>query len=94
MRGVKFTSKHSSAGRTELPDNLTALLHLTAMMILDYAAEIMLFSFGFSDAEVLANKFVTTFEHSSEQLSSQVCNKAVTVKTSSLTVACVSVQDI
>jgi len=56
------------AGRTELPDNLSALFRPIAMMVPNYAliGDVMLKSYGFEQAADLARKMVTTFTLSSE----------------------------
>jgi dynein heavy chain len=61
------------AGRTELPDNLKAILRPISMMTPDMAliAEIMLFSEGFVMAKVLSKKMTGLFDLMKEQMSKQ-----------------------
>jgi dynein heavy chain len=71
--GIFITMNPGYAGRTELPDNLKALMRPCAMMRPDLTliAEVMLAAVGFDNSKALAKKVTTLYSLMIQQLTKQ-----------------------
>ena len=72
--GLFITMNPSYAGRTELPENIKSLFRPCAMVVPDFdlISEIMMVAEGFTEARILARKFITLYRLCRELLSKQV----------------------